>query len=187
VHLLHPGATDTVDNGPADDVWVDADGIVNIDLSNGCPLAVEGGDPGPGWPTWWAPSDLNGAVVLYQADRLSGQKPYVSVDGVELVVNYTGRPSPPYPQGCDPQAPGVQFVFGNHGRVQWKCPRCGDVLGCDQCTSQFPSSVLCLKCETFADGDVLNNSGLAPIFVPALTSGKSHSQVGIELSQPREE
>jgi hypothetical protein len=45
----------------------------------------------------------------------------------------------------------------HHGRRQWKCPNpeCGAVLGCDHCCGKIPNAVLCTRCETYADGDVI--------------------------------
>ena len=40
----------------------------------------------------------------------------------------------------------------HHGKRRYRCPECKGSLGCDRCTSTFASSVLCKKCNMFADG-----------------------------------
>src|SRR5688572_7107699 len=53
-----------------------------------------------------------------------------------------------YPNTFCVKKPGV-----HHGRRLWTCPGCKQTLGCDLCTSDFPSSVICMKCQLCADGD----------------------------------
>ena len=59
------------------------------------------------------PSLVNGITLIYEVKSKQFQQPYVEgdVDGVSLGVEYTGRPAPDYPGGCDPKKLGVQFVL----------------------------------------------------------------------------
>jgi hypothetical protein len=71
----------------------------------------------------------------------------------------------------------------HHGRRQWKCPNpeCGAVLGCDHCCGNNPNAVLCMRCETYADGDVIAASGRKPFNV---FLHKPESLSGIDRSLP---
>lgn len=82
----------------------------------------------------------------------------------------------------------------HHGRLRWTCSRCGGHLGCDICAGARAQDVLCLKCRTFANGDVVFGSGLEPIDPAAAipVSEKHHEAepipralAGIERSLPR--
>ena len=45
--------------------------------------------------------------------------PNAALDGEEFRVAYTGPPAPDFPNGCDPAANGVQWIFGNLSRMQF--------------------------------------------------------------------
>jgi hypothetical protein len=66
------------------------------------------------------PSLVNGMTLIYEVKSTKFQQ-YVqgSVDGVNIDVDYKGRPAPDYPGGCDPRQPGVQFVFGGNSRMNF--------------------------------------------------------------------
>jgi hypothetical protein len=70
---------------------------------------------------------INSAVVRYNANRPSFQgSPYATakLDGVKLLVTAQDQPTFPRPPSeedeggdCDPEGPGVQFIFGGDSRV----------------------------------------------------------------------
>jgi hypothetical protein len=41
------------------------------------------------------------------------------MNGMNFDVSWDGRPSPPFPGGCDRSLPGVQFIFGGFSTVAW--------------------------------------------------------------------
>jgi hypothetical protein len=53
----------------------------------------------------------------------------------------------------------------HHGHHFWNCPRCRRVVGCDECAGTKPENILCERCLTFVDGDVVRGRGLDPINV----------------------
>ena len=82
----------------------------------------------------------------------------------------------------------------HHGRVRWRCPRCGQDLGCDVCSGTRARNVLCLKCKTFCNGDVVFRSGLEPIDAGTMISAsrnepepgrRPEAMAGIDRSLPR--
>lgn len=88
------------------------------------PITLTGGCPGTGWSNFvssggWTPARLNGLRVEYQMRRAPGQSAVGQVDGLRVRVDYTGRPAPSYPGGCDPTRAGVQFVLGGETRLAW--------------------------------------------------------------------
>lgn len=101
-----------------DAVWLDADGAIRIELTGGCPT-TEGGTQASAFPVSWTPALVNSVVVEYRTRRAANLRPPVAVDGADVIVEYTGPPSPTFPGGCDPTLAGVQFVFGNLSRMEW--------------------------------------------------------------------
>lgn len=87
-------------------------------------------------------------------------------------------------------APDVFLVVNrilHHGKKKWKCPRCQRHLGCDTCAGKIANGVLCVPCQTFADGDVVFGSGLEPIDVPNVKPGVKQFEVGIDRALPAED
>ncbi|GIU90684.1 MAG: hypothetical protein KatS3mg010_1783 [Acidimicrobiia bacterium] len=108
------------------------------------PIALTSGCPGSGWSNFassggWTPSRLNSLRVEYQMRRASGQTAVGQVDGLQLRVDYTGRPAPSYPGGCDPTKPGVQFVVGGETRFAWNASPGGATRWIELCGSRNPS------------------------------------------------
>ena len=119
----------------------------SVDLTKGCPLddprflkatggfpisrvAVTTAEEGGVYSGPYAPSaftstpnavNLLKATVTVKAKNtvLATSKKKMEIDGTQFVVQWKGRPAPPYPDGCDPTRDGVQFIFGNWSRMQW--------------------------------------------------------------------
>ncbi|MGQ0824999.1 MAG: hypothetical protein ACT4OX_08240 [Actinomycetota bacterium] len=110
----------TKDTDPtAGKITTDSDGALRIDITNGCPPAAEGGPASSSLPTTWTAKKVNDLSVTYEVKVKSGKSALVEVDGAELLVDYSGPPSPQFPGGCDPVNDGVQFIFGNLSRMKW--------------------------------------------------------------------
>jgi hypothetical protein len=73
--------------------------------------------------TQWTPADVNSIKAVFRAWATSSTTKTdpadVSMDGIQFVATYKGRPSPPFPEGCDNTSPGVQFIFGGASRMEW--------------------------------------------------------------------
>ncbi len=90
----------------------------DINLTNGCAAAG-----GTGWTGFtagsWTADKVNAMSILYEARRQEAHAVAVTVDGARLRISYNGRPSPSYPEACNSQAAGVQFVLGGGARFVW--------------------------------------------------------------------
>lgn len=64
----------------------------------------------------------------------------------------------------------------HHGRRKWRCPRCGGDLGCDRCAGRFANNVLCERCLTFADGDVVIGSGQLALYRSVQVDEQGHRE-----------
>src|SRR5690606_31913609 len=97
-----------------------------FDIMNGCANAG-GFDWGATWPpgAGWTADKINDLTWEYKAQRANHTQtfkptPLAVLDGAEFQVTYTGVPAPPFPYGCDPEALGVQFIFGGWSRIQFR-------------------------------------------------------------------
>ncbi len=82
-----------------------------------------GGSNGNGAVTLDVSSCLNTSAkfsnlsVVYSATMSGNQS--VTLDGMRLEVSYTAITRPSFPGACDPDGPGVQFVFAGDSRVRF--------------------------------------------------------------------
>lgn len=71
----------------------------------------------------------------------------------------------------------------HHGHRKWRCPRCKADLGCDRCNGRFANEVLCIRCQTFMNGDVVEGCNQPPLVVPQ-PQRPSRVKSAAELSVP---
>ena len=63
------------------------------------------------------PAKFTNLTATYSATLASGKT--ASIDGMKLDVGYTAVSRPNFPGACDPDGPGVQFVFAGDSRVRF--------------------------------------------------------------------
>ncbi len=168
--------------------------VETFDLTNGCPtsrgaVVTGSGAPFPsnagGSTKRWDANVLNELTVTYEVTRAHKKRmPEAGLDGIDVQVQYTGRPTPSYPGGCDVGGAGVQFIFGNLSRVYMR----GNDVHIELCGSEGTKDRHALTVYGLADDyphlrttDVL--TGQDPVVPkvppPRVTSTKRHTNVTV--------